>query len=340
MTNLNLPSIESAEVDGKRVFVRCDFDIPLGDGKVTDDTRLLPSISTIEYLIENNATVVAAGHLGRPVGEDLELSLEPVAKWFAYQFGSEIKPTEVGGFKGWEIVEDFIILENLRFSLGEIGKDPEFAMSLADLADVYVNEAFGCSHRKHSSMYGLPQILPHYAGFHLQKEVKILSNILDNPKRPLTIVIGGAKIETKLPLVTKMDGFADHILIGGAIASEYHALGNEHSAQIFVADSNAEKTDITPQSLEKFKEVIRRSGMVVWNGPMGLIEEGHEESSLELARIIAESYAYKIVGGGDTISFLGKHKLLDKFDFASVGGGAMLKFLAGEELPGLIVLQN
>lgn len=340
MTNLNLPSIESAEVDGKRVFVRCDFDIPLEDGRVTDDTRLLPSISTIEYLLDQGATVIAAGHLGRPEGVDPALSILPVVRWFADQFGAQIKEIDLGGFKGWEIKDDLIFLENLRFNPGEIGKDPEFAKRLADLADVYVNEAFGCSHRRHSSMYGLPQILPHYAGFHLQKEVKILSNILDNPKRPLTIIIGGAKIETKLPLVAKMDGFADHVLIGGAIASEYYALGSKHSAQILVADSNAEKTDITPESLEKFKEVIRRSGMVVWNGPMGLIEGGHEESSLELARIIAESYAYKIVGGGDTISFLGKHKLLDKFDFASVGGGAMLKFLAGEELPGLIVLQN
>lgn len=341
MTNFNIPSIESAEVEGKRVFVRCDFDIPLKEGRVTDDTRLLPSISTIEYLLENNATVIAAGHLGRPEGEDPALSLMPIARWFADQFSAQVKEIEIGGFKGWEVSEDLIFLENLRFHVGEIGRDPDFAEKLANLADIYVNEAFGCSHRKHSSMYGLPQILPHYGGFHLQKEIKMLSNILENPKRPLTIIIGGAKIETKLPLVTRMDGFADHILIGGTIAGEYKSLPQkEHDAEILVADSNPEKTDITPQSLEKFKEIIGKSGMVVWNGPMGFIEEGHEESTIELAKTIIQSHAYKVVGGGDTISFLGKHKLLDKFDFASVGGGAMLKFLAGEELPGLIVLQN
>lgn len=350
---MDLPSVENADVDSRRVIVRCDFDIPLESGKIIDDSRLLPSISTIEYLLENNASVVAIGHLGRPkrqftidnlrlTKEEQELSLYPIVKWFSEQLGRKTNEIEEGGVRGWELGDDLLFLENLRFYAGEIGRDPEFARKLAEFGDIYVNEAFGCSHRQHASMYALPALLPHYAGFHLQKEIKILSRIFSDPKRPLTIVIGGAKIETKLPLVQKMQALADHILIGGAIAGEYAPI--DSLPNIVVAELNSEKTDIAVDSLRKFKEIIQKSGMVVWNGPMGVIDQKLDEdsslSTIRLAEAIIASPAYKIVGGGDTIAFLGKHHLLDKFDFASVGGGAMLKFLSGEELPGIAILQK
>ncbi len=356
---INLPSLESADVAGKKVFVRCDFDVPLSEQStinnqqltIADDTRLVSSISTIEYLLEQGATVIAAGHLGRPTGSEEKLSLLPVAKWFAEEFpGSSLESVKQGDFTGWKIKVNFYVLENLRFYKEEEGDSLEFAQKLASLADVYVNEAFGSSHRQHASIVGIPKILPHYAGFHLSKEVKVLGSILENPKRPLTIIVGGAKIETKLPLVAKMHRFADYVLVGGEIAEQDKILIKEQhediigqKAMLLVADPNPGKTDITGMSLENFEQIVSRSACVVWNGPMGIIEiENSKDTSLstkKLAEAIIASSAYKVVGGGDTIGFLNKKGLLNKFDFASTGGGAMLEFLSGESLPGLQALQ-
>lgn len=355
---IDLPSLESATVMGKRVFVRCDFDVPLSNSRIVDETRLVSSISTIEYLFEKGAIVIAAGHLGRPstatshqplaIISQNEFSLEPVARWFTQEIpGTILNHTQIGGLKGWKLKENFYVLENLRFDPGEEKNDPVFTHKIAYVSDVYVNEAFGSSHRNHASIVGLPNLLPHFAGFHFQKEVKILSSLIENPKRPLTIVVGGAKIETKLPLISKMHKFADYVLVGGELAQQDEVLmkvAHENiigqKAMLLVGDLNSQKTDITPIALENFEQVISRSKCVVWNGPMGIIEKGFEESSLGLARAIVQSSAYKIVGGGDTIGFLKKHALDNKFDFTSTGGGAMLEFLSGVSLPGIIALQN
>jgi len=194
-----LPSLESANVNEKRVFVRCDFDIPLTQQSTNnnqqttiDETRLVSSIGTIEYLLDRGATVITAGHLGRPGGQfsisnfqfsniNKELSLKPVAEWFAEEFpGSSLIKTELDGFSAWQIKRNFYILENLRFYKEEEENSSEFAVALADLADLYVNEAFGSSHRAHASIVGVPKLLPHFAGFHLSKEIKILSVLLQN----------------------------------------------------------------------------------------------------------------------------------------------------------------
>ena len=357
---INLPSLESASVKNKRVFVRCDFDVPLSEQStinnqqltILDDTRLVSGISTVEYLLEEGATVIAAGHLGRPAkqltNEDLKFSLEPIAEWFVEEFpGASIKETHIGGFKAWKLKENFYILENLRFDEGEEKNDPSFSHKLAYISDVYVNEAFGASHRAHSSIAGVPSLIPHFAGFHLQKEIKILTNIIENPKKPFTFIVGGAKIETKLPLISKMHRFADYVLVGGELAEqnevlikEQHGITNDFKAMLLVAELNPNKTDISPMSIENFKQIIMRSSCIVWNGPMGFIEENHDFGTLELANAILKSSAYKVVGGGDTVAFLNKHGLLSKFDFVSTGGGAMLEFLSGVSLPGIIALQN
>lgn len=349
----DLPSLESARVTGKRVFVRCDFDVPLDEkSRITDDTRLVSGVSTIEYLIEQGATVIAAGHLGRPNPvygiQNTEYSLLPVAQWFTEEFpGSSLTETTLGEFKAWKIKENFYILENLRFYKGEEEDDPSFAGKLSRISDIYVNEAFGSSHRAHASIVGVCRLLPHFAGFHFQKEVRILSGVFRDPRRPLTVIIGGAKMETKLPLVSKMHRFSDFILVGGEVAeSDQNILKEEHAqisgqkAQIIVAKLNQDRTDITPESLEGFEKIIAISHMIIWNGPMGFIEKGFGDSSLKLAKAILDSPAYKIVGGGDTLAFLNKYHLLDKFSFSSVGGGAMLDFLSSGNLPGILALQN
>ncbi|MBI2621430.1 MAG: phosphoglycerate kinase [Candidatus Levybacteria bacterium] len=389
---VNLPSLESANVRNKRVFVRCDFDVPLSQqptankqpaspaGRQTtiaDDMRLISGVSTIEHLLEQGATVIAAGHLGRPArhryaqelagepGDQFQItepqfSLLPIAQWFAEEFpGTSVKQTHIGGFSAWKLKENFYILENLRFYKEEEENDRAFYHKLAYLVDIYVNEAFGSSHRPHASIVGIPSLLPHFPGFHFQKEVKILSSVIDNPRRPFTFIVGGAKIETKLPLISRMHKFADYVLVGGELAEqdkvlikEQHESMSSNKAMLFVADLNSDKTDITPKSLENFLQIVPRSKCIIWNGPMGLIneklkikneklEEGDGGyTSLKLAEEIIASGAYKVVGGGDTIGLLNKHKLLGNFDFASVGGGAMLEFLSGETLPGVLALQN
>lgn len=383
---INLPNLTDADVKGKRVLLRCDFDIPLieargpatrfppasarsrftdiravgspstpvtpHDFEIADDTRLVSSISTIEYLQESGAIVIAVGHLGRPGGQfqidESKFSLLPVAKWFAQELaGASFKKTHIGGFSAWKLKENFYILENLRFDKGEENNDANFSHKLAYIADIYVNEAFGSSHRAHASIVGVANLLPHFAGFHFQKEIKILTNIIESPRKPFTFVVGGAKIETKLPLISKMHRFADYVLVGGELAEQDKVLIEEqhenittHKAMLLVADLNSDKTDITEMSLENFIQIVSRSKCIIWNGPMGNLEKGFYGTSLKLAEAIEKSSAYKVVGGGDTIGLLNKHNLLDKFNFVSVGGGAMLEFLSGETLPGLQVLQN
>lgn len=346
MTSINLPSLDLARIRGKKVFVRCDFDVPIEKSAIGDDTRLVSCFSTIEYLLEGGATVIAGGHLGRPEKEEPKYSLEIVAKWFANEFtNAEIKKTDIGGFKAWKIKENFYILENLRFYKGEEENSSEFCHKLAYLVDIFVNEAFGSSHRPHGSIVGIAHLIPHFAGFHFAKEVKILSSLIDNPRRPFTFVVGGAKIETKLPLISKMHKFADYVLVGGELAEKTKILAQEqhkkiegHKAILLVAEQTPDKLDITEVSVENFEQIISTSSCVVWNGPMGLIEEGHDFSTKKLAEAIVSSSAYKVVGGGDTIGYLSKQDLLGKFDFVSVGGGAMLEFLSGISLPGIEAL--
>jgi len=383
---ISLPDLKNADVKGKKVFLRLDLDVPLSEqstinnqspqmrdpaaaGQLTiaDDTRLRDSLETLKYILDDGATVIIAGHLGRPQNkfkiqnskfkiEKNKFSLEPVAKWYANEFrvqNSEFRVQNIGGFDGWRISDKLFLLENLRFNSGEESNDLLFSKKLASLADIYVNDAFASSHRVHASIVGVAKLLPHFAGFMLKKEVETLSSLLENPKRPLAVIIGGAKIETKLPLVEKMHQIADYVLVGGLIAEETKVLlevqhekvsppaGGRKSA-LLVADLNGNKTDITSKDAENFLQIISLAKTIVWNGSVGKTEgnEGNLEiGSAKLAKGIAESGAYTVVGGGDTIGYLKKIGLLDKFSFVSTGGGAMLEFLSGENLPGIEVLK-
>lgn len=345
--NYSLKSISDAKVKDKKVFVRLDFDVPIENGEIIDDSRLLSGIEIIKYLLNEGAVVIAAGHIGRPIEKDEKLTLKPIAKWLSDRLADgKIDKTKIDELDGWELAENLFVLENLRFDKGEEENSDEYAKKLAKTADIYVNEAFSVSHRAHASTYTVAKLLPHFAGFHLTREIKILSRLLNNPKRPLTIIIGGAKIETKLPLISNMHRFADYVLIGGELAEQTQVLVKEQhqkilgqKAMLLVADLTPDKFDITENSVENFEQIIERSETVVWNGPMGFIEKGHDFGTIELAKILNKSKAYKVIGGGDTIGFLANKNLIRKFDFVSVGGGAMLEFLAGEKLPGLEALE-
>jgi len=362
---MKLPALEKAKVFGKTVFLRADLDVPLESQKskvksqksIEDDTRLKAGLTTIEYLLKHGAKVILAGHLGRPEGIDKSLSLEPVARWLLQkiknqspiQSGTKIKNTKIGEFEGWKITPKLFLLENLRFYKGEENPSTssglEFARKLSSLADIYVNDAFAVCHRTHASIVSVPKYLPHFAGLHLQEEIKVLSSVLDKPKRPLVVIIGGAKIETKLPLVEKMADFADYVLVGGKIAKEFTEIlkaQNQNKIRkttLLVADLNQDGSDITPKSVGNFLQIISLAKTVVWNGPVGKIsnkDSGY--GTLKLAEGIVKSKAYSVVGGGDTVAFLKKMGLINNFSFVSTGGGAMLEFLSGKKLPGLAIL--
>lgn len=340
----NLPSLESGDIKNKKVILRYECDVRLSEGKeILDEARLISGFSTIEYLLENNCEVILIGHLRRPEGWEEKYSLLPIAKWFANEFEVEEAEVNLGKFKGWRIKDDLFLIENLRFFKEEKENDSNFAKDLAELGEVYINEAFGSSHREHASIVGIPKILPHFPGFHFTKEVKVLESVINSPKKPLTIVLGGAKMETKLPIIAKMHNIADYILIGGKITDgDRKTIENIKSdnAKIIIAQSSEDRKDIIKTSLSEFENIISQSEMIVWNGPMGYIEGGFEDSTLTIAKAIINSNVYRIAGGGDTVAFLNKHNLFDRFDFVSMGGGAMLQFLSGVSLPGVVALQN
>jgi len=353
---MKLNKLQKNDVFGKKVLLRADLDVPLTEQKlIKDDSRLRAVLPTINFLLENNASIILIGHLGRPdpnlnlKSKNLNLSLLPVAEWFNEELGiksQELREEEVGEFEGWKLNEKFCVLENLRFYKEE--EDPstssglEFTKKLANLGEVYVNDAFAVSHRAHASLVGVPKYLPHFAGLRLLKEIEVLSKVLEDPLRPLVVIIGGAKIETKLPLVEKMHKIADYILVGGEIAEQDKILLKVQNEKVYgrkpvllVADLTENGKDITEKSAENFNQIINLAKTIVWNGPMGLIEEGFDNGTKSIAEKIAQTNAYSVIGGGDTGGYLKKLGLEEKISFISTGGGAMLDFLSGEKLPGI-----
>lgn len=323
-----MKTLKDFDVKNKRVLVRCDFDIPLDEkGNITDDFRIKKVIPTIEYLIENKSKVILMGHLGRPGGKAVKtLKVEPVRKKLSEILGISIKEKD----------SQVILLENLRFDKRERENDSGFAQELAKLGDIYINDAFANSHRDHASIVGVPKYLPSGAGFLLEKEIKVLSNILENSEHPLVAIIGGIKIESKAKVIEQFLEKADHVLIGGKIAYNL----NLTSSKLHLPVDHKDGLDIGPKTIEMFSEIIRKAKMIVWAGPLGKFEDPvYEQGTKQIAEEISKNdKAFKIAGGGDTIFALTKWGLRDKFDHISTGGGAMLQFLSGEELPGLKAL--
>ena len=359
-----LKSVKAAKVDGKRVLLRLDLDVPLENGKIQDDKRLSCGFQTAKHLLKTASEVIICGHLDRPTAQwkvgdgkwhlnkdNEDLSLFPVAKWFVDQLGlsnQEFELAEKDGFIGWQIGPKVFLIENTRFFEGEKENDLKFAKQLASLADVFVNDAFAVCHRANASVVGVAKYLPSFAGFRLLEEVENLSKVLNNPKRPMVVIVGGAKISTKLPLVEKMYKIADFVLVGGKIAQEEEVLfqvtkqkmAKKHSTLI-LAHLIPNEEDISRKSLENFLEIIKLGKTIVWNGPVGRVEdEKYEYNSLRIAEKIIETKAYSVIGGGDTVNFIKKINMEDKFSFVSTGGGAMLEFMAEEKLPGLLVLEK
>jgi phosphoglycerate kinase len=339
---MKLPSVNDLDVSKKKVLVRADLDIgeELDKG---DDFRLKAILPTIRFLQKNNAGIIIIGHRGRPGGKvDDKYSLLSVVERLRELLGENInhihdltgKEAEdrTRSLKGGQIVA----LMNLRFDRGEEENDEEFAERLASFGQIYVNECFSTSHRKHASFVRLPKILPHAAGLRFIEEVENLSKVREDSKKPVVMIIGGLK-KDKLSYLDSFKEFADKILIGGKLS--IHLPEDFKDEKTVVARLNQDKEDITVNSIERFEDEICKAGTVIVAGPVGKFEEdGQKLGTQRVLETVTRSSAFKIAGGGDTQSALTLFNLMDKFDWVSVGGGAMLEFLAKGILPGIEAL--
>ena len=335
-------SVESAEVAGKRVLVRVDFNVPLEGGRVADDTRIRAALPTIELLLARGAAeVVLMSHLGRPKGPDPAFSMAPVEGRLR-----ELLPDE-----------RVRLLENTRFDPRETANDPGLAAELAAHGDLYVNDAFGSAHRAHASTEGVARLLPAYAGLLLLRELDELGSLLEAPERPFVAVLGGAKVEDKIGVLRSLEAKADVILVGGKMAEQvdrdagYELPDDVVAAAAFEPDAESTVTawdevpegwlglDIGPATRERYAARIGEGRTVFWNGPMGVFEwPRFAEGTRAVAEAVAQADARTVVGGGDSVRAVEELGLADRIDWISTGGGASLELLEGKELPGVVAI--
>jgi phosphoglycerate kinase len=394
-----LSDLEDSQFHGKRVFVRVDFNVSINNGCIGEDYRIRMSLPTIEYLSKRGAKVILASHLGRPEGHDQKYSIAPVAKRLTDIVGRSRPPIRFASdCVGIEIEEhlnkmnkgDILLLENLRFHKEEETNDPEFSKKLASLADIYVNDAFSTSHRKHSSTYGAAWMFDiRLAGINLIKEVKYLSMIRENPIRPFTIVLGGVKIKDKIGALEHLLPNADKVIVGGAAAYTFlkakglntgnSIIDHEHIQWVekallsygdkillptdHVCASSPNDTSVTmvsgdiPDGMSGFdigNETVERysadvgsngGGALFWNGPMGMFEvKAFSNGTINIAKSMALAYwrgSKTLIGGGDTLEAMKRAGVAEnEVSHVSTGGGATLRYLAGDEMPGLVILNH
>lgn len=345
-----MKTVKDFNFENKRVLVRCDFNVPLGSqGEILDDFRVSQTIPTINYLLKNGVKVILMSHLDDPKGQIMDnLRLNPVQKRLTEYLGLPVaKAQDCIGSEIENLVVNMgpigiLLLENLRFHKEEEENNDNFARELAKLGDIYLNDAFGACHRAHASIVGVPKYLPSGAGFLLQKEIETLQNLMEKPKKPMIAIIGGKKVETKAKLIDKISDVADFILVGGLIKKEIEEKGInlKYPSKIIGPSDNLGALDISQETIMFFKEKIMTAKTIFWNGPLGRIEEPEfSKGTSEIAKAIIESKAFSIAGGGETVEFINKLGLASKFNHLSTGGGAMLSFLSGENLPGLEALE-
>ncbi|MBI3341679.1 phosphoglycerate kinase [Candidatus Curtissbacteria bacterium] len=337
--------IGNLDVAGKRVLLRADLDIDVEQlakgGQTEYPTRLKNIKPSVDFLLSHGASaVVILGHIYRPKGPDPKLSTKQLVGPISEILGQTavfVPDFEVAKGQQNEKVQLF---ENLRFWPGETENSEEFARQLASLGDVYINDAFANCHRAHASMVALAHLLPSAAGLNLEKEVNEMRKVLGNPQRPFIAVIGGAKLETKLPVIANLARTADKVLVGGLMSVQYDpsAIDEQYRERVIAAVLTRDTEDIDESSIAKFESVLEGAKMVVWNGPVSHFEGGFVTGTKAIAEAIIASGAESIIGGGQTEEFLAEYNLLQKFSFISSGGGAMLEFLAGRTLPGIEAL--
>lgn len=378
---------------GKVVLLRVDFNVPVDKaGRLLSMNRVIKAIPTIKYLSEQGAKVVLLTHLGRPQGYEIRLSLWSISLFLMKRLKSSVYfSNKVIGPEVKEQIAslqdgDVLLLENVRFYPGETTCDMNFAREIASYGDIYVNDAFGCSHRKHATTYGLARLLPNAIGFLMENEVTQLSKAMEAPKRPFVAIIGGAKVPDKIKLLKNFVDKANTIIIGGAMAytflmargesvgeslayvdsvndaKELLQLAEERGVKVllpidhvvvrndnpkikpFVVDKMVDDMvgmDIGPKTLKLFRAAIDTAGQIMWNGPVGKYEEdAFKKGTITLAKYVAASSAYSLIGGGDTVAAVKAAGCESKINLLSTGGGATLKFIEDGTLPCLEVIQE
>jgi phosphoglycerate kinase len=339
---MKLPSIKDFDLTGKTVLLRTDYDVPLDqDGRVVDTTRIEDSLSTIKLLLSQKAKIIILAHLDRPGGQVVPgLSLKPVAEKLNLFLDKEIHlSSEVLGEKTDLAINELkprgiLLLENLRFDTREVRNDRGFAKKLASLGEFYINNAFAVCHRRHASVVGVPPFLPSAAGLDLIEEVKTLNQVLENPRRPVVVILGGVK-PSKIEEAKKLVGWADYLLVGGKLVL-YDGLPKLIDHEKVSGHLKRDGEDITMESIKEFEQIIAKAGTIIWSGPMGAYEKKEfSRGTRRIAEAVVKSAAYTVVGGGDTEAALTDFGLVKKIDYVSSGGSAMLGFLASGTLPGI-----
>lgn len=328
------------QLDNQTVLVRVNFDVPLENGQVEDTTRIEDAVDTLRLLRQHQCRIILLAHAGRPEGQYCQaLSLAPIIPILENLLQEKVNLVAYDpNYQAIPLTNAPIqLIENLRFWPQEETNDPDFARFLSTLGQGYVNEAFAVCHRKHASIVGIPQYLPSFAGLSLEKEINALSKVRLQPKRPLVVVLGGAKLETKLPLVDAFAPIADHILVGGKIAVMLQ--DKPIPANVILAQLTPDTKDITLESAQQFAKIIMQAQTVVMNGTMGVFEEpDHQQGTKIVATAVNDSPAYTLIGGGDTETAMTQFGLESGIDHISTGGGAMLTFLVDGKLDGVEAL--
>ena len=362
--------IEAGDLRGKRVLVRASLNVPLENGKVVNDFRIRKATKTIDYLVSEGARVIVVAHVGREKTDSLEPVYQAMRRQISISWCPDLNTAKDASLENGEV----LLLENLRSHEGETANDEAFAEELASLADVYVNDAFAASHRAHASIVGVPKYLPHYAGLNFELEYHTLE-ALRTPEAPSLFILGGAKFETKAPLIAQYVDVYDRVFVGGALANDFFKAKGLEVGRSLVSDVPVEESllsrenillpvDVTvqnaegdiritapdnvrkdetimdagPETMKMLKTYVDEAKTILWNGPLGNYEKGFEEYTEACAQLIAASTAHSVVGGGDTIAATAKLGIEDEFSFLSTAGGAMLVFLETGTLPGIDAL--
>ncbi len=383
-------TVKDIDLKGKRVLMRVDFNVPMADGKVTDDKRIKAALPTIQYVLEQGASLMLMSHLGRPKGgPDPEFSLKAASEALAALLGRPVQMApdcvgpEVEALAKALKPGDVLMLENTRFHKGEEKNDLDLAKQMASLGEVYVNDAFGSAHRAHSSTEGIARFLPAVSGFLMEQELEYLGRAVSNPEHPYVAILGGAKISDKILVVETLLAKCDKLIIGGGMANTFLAAKGYNmqdslveAASIETAKSLLAKSgdklilpvdaviadrfeaeadtqvvdadkipagwrmmDVGPKTLELYKKELSGAKLIVWNGPVGVFEmPKFAEGTFALAKLLAESGATTVIGGGDSASAVKKAGVAKQMTHVSTGGGASLEFLEGKELPGVAAL--
>lgn len=383
---MTLLSMQDLPLSDKQLLIRADLNVPLQQGQITSDARIRACLPTLQLALQQGAKILLMSHLGRPKEEAYQAaySLQPVANHLQQLLDYPVRLVKEC-LSGISVVAgEIVLLENVRFNVGEQANDQQLARRYAALCNLFVMDAFGSAHRAHASTHGVAQWAPQAcAGPLLLNEVTQLTNALQNPQRPLVAIVGGAKVSSKLPLLQAIAQRADHLIVGGGLANTFIAaqgysvgqslyeatlIPQAHQlmatidiplpsdvivAQQFSEDAAAQSKlvsevaadeiilDIGEESAQRLAALIRQAKTILWNGPLGVFEWPNFRRGTEIvARAIAESQAFSIAGGGDTLAAIDCFGLADQISLISTGGGAFLKFIEGKSLPGIEILRH